>query len=123
MSELAALDHLRVCRTCPRYERRAPGVPSAGLLLAARLKQLAREDGLQVLVVNCLSGCPSPCNVLLDGPGKPCLRISGCRHEDAEALWPLARRYRRAGDLTAADLAGIPGARITARVPPPEAGG
>ena len=89
---------LYVCQTCPRYEAPPPeGVPRCGAALAARIKELAAEgalgDGVKVQVVNCLSGCSTPCNVTLGGVGRQRIRFSRMGPDDAQLVAEAARLY------------------------------
>ena len=115
---------LYVCRTCPRYEPGpAGGGRTRGASLAAAVKELASNgrvsDSLKVLVVNCLSGCPSPCNASLGGPGKLRIRFSRLGPEHASDLLDAAESYAATGDgdLSPDHLPESLRAKLTARTP------
>jgi predicted metal-binding protein len=85
---------LYVCVTCPR------GTTSLvdgqrGRDLADAARRYARDRGLtnSVRSVECLMGCPTPCNAALRTPGKATLRFAGLGREDLPALFEVATRY------------------------------
>ena len=115
---------LYVCRTCPRYEPLPPANErTRGASLAERVKELVLDgrggDTLKVLVVNCLNGCPSPCNASLGGPGKTRIRFSHLEADDAADLLAAAEDYANteAGGLAADQLPTGLQAKLTARSP------
>lgn len=89
---------LYVCRTCPRYEPPLPaGEVGRGEALANRIKDLAEDwplaEKIRIRAVNCLSGCPNPCNVSLGAPGKTRVRFSRLGPDDAPAVLEVAGAY------------------------------
>ena len=112
---------LLVCRTCPRYEPAPPpGAPKRGAALGRLLKADPRlPAGLEVRAVNCLAGCPNPCNAAIDAPGVGRLRFSRLETGDAAALIEAAAACARRGgaEPEAADLPASLRDRITARSP------
>jgi predicted metal-binding protein len=80
---------LLVCRTCPRYE---PDSGSFGDTLDPALAA-ASARGVRLRHVPCVGGCPQAGNIALDGPGKPRVRFSSLRTEDAEDLLDAAVAY------------------------------
>ncbi len=86
------------CRTCPRYEPPLPaGEVGRGEALADRIKDLAEDwplaDKIRIRAVNCLGGCPKPCNVSLGAPGKTRVRFSRLGPDDAPAVLEVAGAY------------------------------
>jgi predicted metal-binding protein len=102
----ADADHrhfLRICRTCPRYERLPPpGEKTGGLLLVEAVRALAGTwalaDKFTILGVHCLSGCPTPCNVVLAASDKPSLRFHRLGPADAASVVELATLYYSASN-------------------------
>ena len=89
---------LRICRTCPRYERLPPpGEKTRGLVLVEAVRALAGTWALAekftILGVHCLNGCPTPCNVVLTAGGKPRLRFHRLGPADAASVVELATFY------------------------------
>ena len=89
---------LRICRTCPRYDRLPPpGESTRGLLLVDAIRTLAETwpvaEKFTILGVHCLSGCPTPCNVALAARGKPGLRFHKLDPSDAALVVELATLY------------------------------
>lgn len=85
---------LYVCVTCSRY---AASVTDRrrGRDLADAAESYARDLGLArpIRCVECLMGCPTPCNATLRTPGKATLRFSGLDVGDVPALFEVAARY------------------------------
>ncbi len=73
---------LLICRTCPRYDRRATGQFSRDLTAAIR------ADGRDIPTrnVQCLGGCPDDSVVAVDGPGMTRVRFTGITSDDAPAI-------------------------------------
>ena len=116
---------LYVCRTCPRYERLPPpGEKTRGMSLVETVKTLAQSSALagkyRIIGAHCLNGCPSPCNVVLAGPGKTRLRFHRLGPEDAASVLDLALRYYGTidGDISAEQLSSGLGGRLAAAIPP-----
>jgi predicted metal-binding protein len=89
---------LRICRTCPRYERLPPpGEKTRGLELVEAVRVLAETWALAekftILGVHCLNGCPTPCNVALAASGKPGLRFHRLVPADAAMVMEVATSY------------------------------
>jgi predicted metal-binding protein len=89
---------LRICRTCPRYERLPPpGEKTRGLELVEAVRALAGTWALAgkftILGVHCLNGCPAPCNVTLAASDKPGLRFHRLGPADAAFVMDLAMSY------------------------------
>jgi predicted metal-binding protein len=73
---------LLICRTCPRYDRRATGQ------FARELAAAIRADGRDIPTrnVQCLGGCPDHSVIAVDGPGKTRVRFTGITSDDAPAI-------------------------------------
>ncbi|MFY9929170.1 MAG: hypothetical protein WAK82_14280 [Streptosporangiaceae bacterium] len=73
---------LLICRTCPRYDRRATGQ------FARDLTAAIRADGRDIPTrnVQCLGGCPDDSVVAVDGPGMTRVRFTGITSDDAPAI-------------------------------------
>jgi predicted metal-binding protein len=92
---------LRICRTCPRYERLPPpGQKTDGLLFVEAVRALADAWSLAahftILGVHCLGGCPAPCNAVLAASGKASLRFHRLSLADAPSIVEVAALYYRA---------------------------
>jgi predicted metal-binding protein len=87
---------LLICRTCPRYDRRATGQFARDLTAAIRI------DGRDVATrnVQCLGGCPDDSVVAVDGPGMTRVRFTGVTSDDALAIInaALAHQASSTGD-------------------------
>lgn len=111
-----------VCRTCDRF---APalqaGQASRGAVLAAAMQQAVatRGNDFPVRLVNCLAGCKSPCNVVIDGGDKFRLRFSHLTPDDIAGLLEVAERHRAStdGKLGGTDLPASLRGRLTASAP------
>jgi len=94
---------LYVCVTCARY---AASVADRrrGRDLADAAESYARDRGLarSIRCVECLMGCPTPCNATLRTPGKATLRFSGLEVDDVPALFEVAMQYAETenGDIS-----------------------
>lgn len=73
---------LLICRTCPRYDRRATGQFARDLTAAIR----ADSRDIPTRNVQCLGGCPDDSVVAVDGPGKTRVRFTGITSDDAPAI-------------------------------------
>jgi predicted metal-binding protein len=73
---------LLICRTCPRYDRRATGQFSRDLTAAIH------ADGRDIPTrnVQCLGGCPDHNVIAVDGPGMTRVRFTGVTSDDAPAI-------------------------------------
>jgi predicted metal-binding protein len=73
---------LLICRTCPRYDRRATG------RFARDLTAAIHADGRDIPTrnVQCLGGCPDHNVVAVDGPGLTRVRFTGITSDDAPAI-------------------------------------
>lgn len=73
---------LLICRTCPRYDRRATGQ------FARDLTAAIRADGRDIAIrnVQCLGGCPDDSVVAVDGPGMTRVRFTGITSDDVPAI-------------------------------------
>jgi predicted metal-binding protein len=73
---------LLICRTCPRYDRRATGQ------FARDLTAAIRADGRDIPTrnVQCLGGCPDHSVIAVDGPGMTRVRFTGITSDDAPAV-------------------------------------
>jgi predicted metal-binding protein len=99
---------LLICRTCPRYDRRATGQ------FARDLTAAIRADGRDIPTrnVQCLGGCPDHSVVAVDGPGMTRVRYTAITSDDAPAIIgaTLARQASSTGNpadwLIPAGLAG-----------------
>jgi predicted metal-binding protein len=93
---------LYVCVTCARYAASAAD-RRRGRDLADALKSYAqdRELAQPIRCVECLMGCPTPCNATLRTPGKATLRFSRLEVADVPALFEIATRYAESenGDI------------------------
>ena len=112
-----------VCRPCDRDA--PPGSPAqlAGQRLthACGSAIASRPDcDLIVREVDCLNGCPQPCNVSLRGARLPTLRFSQVVTDDIPALLDLALRYwtpDRRSDIQES-IRDTLRAKLTAYIPP-----
>jgi predicted metal-binding protein len=100
MNERPAPPHvLAICRTCPRYERAPPDEKTRGAALLDAVKAASRgwplSDAFLILGVQCLSGCPSPCNIALEAEDKPRVRFRHLGPEHAATVLELATLYYR----------------------------
>jgi predicted metal-binding protein len=73
---------LLICRTCPRYDRRATGQFARDLTAALR----AGGRDIPARNVQCLGGCPDHSVIAVDGPGKTRVRFTGITSDDAPAI-------------------------------------
>jgi predicted metal-binding protein len=107
---------LYVCQTCDRDQDRPAGAPSRGLVLMETLALSAQGSDKQVRMrrVECLSGCPNPCNAALRAQGKTWMRLSRLTPLDAVAVLQLTKLYAESPDGCVAAEA-IP-ARLRAKV-------
>jgi predicted metal-binding protein len=73
---------LLICRTCPRYDRRATGQ------FARDLTAAIRADGRDIPArnVQCLGGCPDHSVIAVDGPGMTRVRFTGITSDDTPAV-------------------------------------
>jgi predicted metal-binding protein len=73
---------LLICRTCPRYDRRATGQ------FARDLTDAIRADGRDIPTrnVQCLGGCPDDSVIAVDGPSMTRVRFTGITSDDAPAI-------------------------------------
>jgi predicted metal-binding protein len=73
---------LLICRTCPRYDRRATGQFARDLTAAINV------DGRDIPTrnVQCLGGCPDHSVIAVDGPGMTRVRFTGVTSDDAPAI-------------------------------------
>src|SRR5689334_9960323 len=99
------METLSVCRTCPRESAEKGGLAERLRALAARSAAASR---LGILSVECLGGCPNPCTVACDAPGKWRVRLSGLKAENAADILAAARAY-----------AGLPDGRLSDETLPP----
>jgi predicted metal-binding protein len=99
---------LLICRTCPRYDRRATGQ------FARDLTAALRADGRDIPTrnVQCLGGCPDHSVIAVDGPGLTRVRFTAITSDDAPAIInaTLAHQASSTGNpgdwLIPAELAG-----------------
>jgi predicted metal-binding protein len=91
---------LYVCLTCDRGQARRAGVPSGGTVLIEALALSAQGSDKQVRMrrVECLSGCPHPCNAALRAQGKTWMRLSRLTPLDAVAVLQLTQLYAESPD-------------------------
>ena len=116
----AMAGRLYVCRTCVRDQPVGPDTSTAGQQLADRVVAASLSEQIDVRVVECLNGCPRPCNVALRGPGKRIYRFSRVTTDDVPALLELARRYvgRADGCLSEGEIPVRLVAKLTVNTPP-----
>ncbi|HWI84747.1 MAG TPA: DUF1636 family protein [Sphingomonas sp.] len=110
MSEMLSGTRLLVCRNCPGHDwpgsaGRAALGEQAGMALAVQLKQHLPRDAVVLRLVDCLSGCRTPCNARLSAPGKIGLWLHRLDRDDAPALAALAVAYAESEDGDLADAA------------------
>jgi predicted metal-binding protein len=86
-----------VCVTCDRYSAGSQG-PSRGALFATCVESTARGLPVTIRRVECLNGCPHPCNAALRDLGKSSFRFSKLDEEDAADLVDIAVRYGASSD-------------------------
>jgi predicted metal-binding protein len=99
---------LLICRTCPRYDRRATGQ------FARDLTAAIRADGRDIPTrnVQCLGGCPDHSVIAVGGPGMTRVRFTAITTDDAPAIInaTLAHQASSTGNpgdwLIPAELAG-----------------
>ena len=112
---------LLICRTCPRYDRRATGQFGRDLTAAIR------ADGRDVPTrnVQCLGGCPDHSVIAVDGPGMTRVRFTSMTSNDATAIIDatLAHHASATGDPSdwpiPPELSGRISAITVKRQPPP----
>jgi predicted metal-binding protein len=91
--------------------------------LRQSLREFLTEAGTtqewQLLLVECVGGCPKPCAVAFDAPGKWRIRFSTLTADDAEDLVSALHLYEGSADGYLTDEALPPGLRghISARSP------
>jgi predicted metal-binding protein len=85
---------LYVCLTCERDHTR-PGMPSVGTILMEALTLSANglDKQFRIRKVECLNGCPHPCNAALRAQGKAWIRLSRLTPLDAMAVLQLTQLY------------------------------
>ena len=113
--------HLFVCVTCDRYANAEPDGRTRGrALLALVLARAKARPTFAVRAVECLNGCPKPCNVSLRGLGKWHFRFSQIGPDDVDALAALAEIYQASADGSIADADWSDGLRrkLSIRTPP-----
>jgi len=112
---------LYVCVTCVRngataYERRR------GRDFAEAAKSYAKSRGLTqpIRSVECLMGCPTPCNATLRSPGKTTFRFSALGCDDVPDVIEVSVRYAESeiGDLPQEQLPLRLRGKLAARVTP-----
>jgi len=123
-----ARDTLYVCRTCPREGWRSTTAVGEGERLAQALRAALASSplagGFDLFVVQCLGGCPKPCNVALVGAGKPYLRFNRLACGDFAAVLDLAARFRASADgAPAEDPSHSVGSRLALKLPAGIVGG
>ncbi|KPL54752.1 hypothetical protein ABB55_23085 [Prosthecomicrobium hirschii] len=85
---------LIVCVTCDRMaDPVPPKTRGAALAEAVEARAAARGEALAVTRVDCLDGCPRPCNAALKARGKPLRRFSNLSPAMVDALIDAARAY------------------------------
>jgi predicted metal-binding protein len=84
---------LLICRTCPRYDRRATGQFARDLTAAIR----AGGRDVHIRNVQCLGGCPDHSVVAVDGPGLTRVRFTGVTSDDAPAIINAALAHQASG--------------------------
>ena len=86
---------LYVCSTCDRYHPSSAGAPSMGAALKASLMSCGHNGGALITIrgVECLNGCPRPCNAALRAPGKAVIRFFKLVPEDASDVLTMACLY------------------------------
>lgn len=91
---------LYVCLTCDRYRTRPPGMPSCGTLLmrAISVDEQGLAEHVRIRTVECLNGCPHPCNAALRALGKASIRLSRLTPQDGTAVRQLTRLYAESSD-------------------------
>ncbi|WP_445190613.1 DUF1636 family protein [Sphingobium sp. HWE2-09] len=96
MASLTLPARLLICRNCPSKATTAQSRQlgsDAGVRLAGRLRSCLDQDNVVVRLVECLSGCLTPCNARLSANGKIWVRLHELAPEDADALASFARAY------------------------------
>lgn len=90
---------LYICVTCDRYAHTAER-RRLGRAFADAAEAFARDRGLDrpIRAVECLMGCPTPCNATLRAAGKAMLRFSGLEPDDVPALFDVASGYASSTD-------------------------
>jgi predicted metal-binding protein len=96
MADMTSPTRLLICRNCPgkaNTTRHKQLGLDAGVRLAERLRSRLHSGDIVVRLVECLSGCLTPCNARLSANGKRWVRLHELVPEDADALAAFARAY------------------------------
>src|SRR5690242_20245640 len=86
-----------ICVTCDRYCMDGQG-PSRAARFATCVESAALGLPVTIRRVECLNGCPYPCNAALRDLGKSSLRFSKLDDKDAADLVDIAVRYAASPD-------------------------
>lgn len=112
---------LYVCVTCVRNGS-TPLERRRGRDFAETAKSYAKKRGLlqPIRSVECLMGCPTPCNATLRSPGKVMFRFSGLDRDDAPDVIEISARYaeNESGELLQEQLPLRLRGKLAARVMP-----
>jgi predicted metal-binding protein len=93
---------LKVCVTCDRSLRLAPGEQGHGAQLAdqvaAELNDQARAQNIILRRVPCLSGCKHPGNIAVGAMGRASIRFHDLGLKSAGAVVEMATQFLARGD-------------------------
>lgn len=84
------MDTIAICRTCPRD---TPQSGTFGLQLRAAVSSKLAGSGINIMMVQCLGSCLTPCAVAFDAPDKARIRFSDLAVQDADVLSQAAFQY------------------------------
>jgi predicted metal-binding protein len=84
------MDTIAICRTCPRD---TPQSGTFGLELRAAIRSKLADNGISIMMVQCLGSCRRPCAVAFDAPYKARVRFSDLAVQDSGLLIQAALQY------------------------------
>jgi predicted metal-binding protein len=93
---------LKVCVTCDRSHRLAPGEQGHGAQLAEHVAAVLKDQdvggNIALRRVPCLSGCKHPGNIAVGAMGRASIRFHDLGVKSAVAVVEMAKRFLARGD-------------------------